>query len=76
MNYDKIRNMSDEELENFMKKVKNRGSKTCYKCGKTTKKVLLVKDIEFSQTRTLIGLCNYCYKDLLKKLEINDIDWY
>ncbi len=75
MNYDKIRSMNDNELQAFLQSFNKRDSHTCLKCGKQAKKVLKIENKESVQTKTLCGLCNECYTDLLEHLGTYDLGW-
>ena len=44
MNYDKIRSMSDKELEIFIEGLKGRSLKRCTKCGAEVRKVIKVEN--------------------------------
>ena len=76
MNYDKIRNMSDEELEKYLRSLKSNSTKKCCRCEKEAKKVIKITDSVFMQTRSLTVLCDECYQKLLDYLKVNDINWY
>lgn len=75
MNYDKIRSMNDNELKAFLQGFNKRDSHTCLKCGKPAKKVLKIENKESVQTKTLCGLCNECYTNLLEYLGTYDLGW-
>ena len=73
---DKIRNMTDEELARYLKRLSNnRGDRTCSKCGKTANFVVKIENTEAFQTKKLCGLCDKCYQELLNYLELYDIIW-
>lgn len=73
MNYDKIRQMSDKELKDFLSKIANRNTDTCSKCGKTYDKI--IKITNGKSTKMLCGICDKCYKELLEFLDTEDIVW-
>lgn len=75
MNYDKIRSMSDKELEIFIQGLKGRNLKVCTKCGKEVNKILKIENKDSVQTKSLCGLCNECYNWLLETLEMFDLGW-
>lgn len=76
MDLSKIRNMSDEELELYIKSLADRNKRTCIKCGKPNVKYTInVQNKKMQQQKKLCSLCDSCYSDLLHNLEINDIIW-
>lgn len=74
MKYDEIRNMSDEELAKYLKSLSNRNCKKCI-CGKPAEKVIRVENLEWMQTKQLCGLCDSCYHNMLRQLDVYDINW-
>lgn len=75
MDYDKIRNMTNEELKKFLDNIKNRSTKNCIKCDKLSTKFVKIENDDTLQTRKLCGLCNEHYEELLQYLNVQDIDW-
>lgn len=75
MDYDKIRSMSDEELNIFIEGLKGRSLKRCTKCGAEVRKVLKIENKDSVQTKALCGLCNGCYTEILEYLELFDLGW-
>ena len=73
--YNKIRNMTDEDLKIFLEGVKGRNVNICTRCGKTAKKVVKIYNKESIQMKSLCGLCNECYSSLLEHLELFDFVW-
>lgn len=76
MNLDKIRNMSDRELENYLKSLTSKRGNDCVKCGKTNSNyVLNIQNKKKIQQKKLCNLCDTCYTDLLDYLGTCDIIW-
>ena len=75
INLEKIRNMDDEQLSNYLKSLTNKNKNYCVKCGKTGEFTLFVKNIKEYQQKKLCSLCKNCYNELLKQLEMDDIIW-
>ena len=75
MNYDKIRNMNDNELKTFLQGYSKRDTHTCLYCGKETTKVIKIENKESLQTKALCGLCNECYEKFLEDLGTYDLGW-
>lgn len=75
MNYDKIRSMNDNELRAFLQGYSKRNRNVCLKCGKPSKRVIKIENKEAIQMKTLCGLCNECYTDLLEYLGTYDLGW-
>lgn len=72
----KIRNMSDEDLERYLRSLSNKNKKDCYVCGKTrTNYDIYIKNCSEFQQKKLCSLCDEHYVELLNHLKINDIDW-
>lgn len=78
MDLEKVRNMSDEELTNYLNYLQSKSSKNCAKCYKkeTGYSIYIRKDGNITQTRKLCNICEDCYKKLLNDLSVRDIDWY
>lgn len=73
---DKIRNMSDIELENYLKNLANKTSSNCLKCGRTNcNYTISVRNKERLQSKKLCSLCGSCYSKFLRELNISDIMW-
>lgn len=76
MDLNKIRNMSDEDLELYLKSLSNRKTNSCFKCGKTNANYTVnILNKKKAQQKKLCSLCNDCYSDLLDDLSISDILW-
>lgn len=75
MDYDKIRSMSDGELDIFIEGLKGRSLKKCTRCGKEARKVIKIENKDSVQTKALCGLCNGCYAEILEHLELFDLGW-
>lgn len=76
MNIDKIKNMTDEELETFLQRITFKKNNNCIKCGSIdTAKVIKIENKDLFQTKKLCNICDKCYKELLEYLNTPDIDW-
>lgn len=82
MNLERIRNMNDKELRNFMNEISHRNNIFCSKCGniinhKNKKNISVgIYDKKLGQkTKKLCSLCNDCYVELLDYLAISDVEW-
>lgn len=76
MKLDKIRNMNDTELRDFLTEIQQRKMPVCAKCGDLINKDKRVISITKNYAvRKLCTLCLECYVDLLDYLGISDIDW-
>lgn len=75
MNYDKIRNMNDNELKAFLQGYNKRDSHTCLYCGEVSTKVIKIENKETMQMKALCGLCNKCYEKFLDDLGTYDLGW-
>jgi transposase-like protein len=75
MDLEKIRKMSNEELEKYLKSLTNKNI-TCAKCGKNNPNYTInIKNKEIYQQKKLCHLCNKCYNELLDYLGVCDILW-
>ncbi len=73
---EKIRKMSDEELIEYLNKLRSGKSNNCIKCNSPKSNyVIYVKNLKKCQQRKLCCLCKECYDDLLNHLKTIDIDW-
>lgn len=75
MDLNKIRNMNDEELKNFLKGLANKRNSFCIKCGKNGSYTINIQNKRKMQQKKLCSLCSDCYTDLLSYLGTNDIMW-
>ena len=76
MDLDKIRQMDDAKLAEFLRQMSSgRDSKLCVKCKKASKFTIRIENSETLQNKKLCGLCEDCYDDLLNYLGICDIYW-
>ncbi|MEE1282776.1 MAG: hypothetical protein UHK60_11115 [Acutalibacteraceae bacterium] len=75
MNYDRIRNMSDEELKKFLRNISCRDTNNCINCRTKATKVLKVYNLQTEQTKKMIGFCEKCYLEFLQKNDLEDILW-
>ena len=75
MNYDRIRNMNDKELEQFLKSLSNRDTRKCSRCGRKPRYHIKVENISTSQTKRLCSICDDCYLQLIKDMKTVDIIW-
>ena len=71
----KIRNMSDESLYNYIHRLSKRRGNTCLKCGKQANYTLNIQNKKAYQQKKLCVLCEDCYDDLLDYLDCMDIIW-
>jgi len=71
----KIRNMSDDELYNYLHSLTKRGNNTCIKCGKKANYVMNIQNKKKLQQKKLCMLCDNCYSELLEYLGCLDIMW-
>lgn len=71
-----IRNMSDEDLEKYLKGLTKRNNTNCVKCGKISGNYTVnIQNKKKIQQKKLCSLCNDCYVDLLEYLGLCDIIW-
>ena len=76
MELNKIRNMNDKELENYLKTLSNRKKSICYKCGKLNANYTInVQNKKKLQQKKLCSFCDSCYGNLINDIGINDILW-
>lgn len=75
MDYNKIRNMNDEELAQFLRDISNRDTTKCSKCGSIPKYVVKIENTETIQTKKLCAICDDCYKQLVIHLNAFEIVW-
>ena len=80
MDLDKIRNMSDKDLKEFLSNIKSKNH--CDKCGniidKKDRKVINVTVYDRysgQKSKKLCCLCDNCYSDMLDHLSVCDVDW-
>lgn len=74
-NFDKIRSMSDEELEAYMRKLLMKKNTNCSVCGEESVKTVLIKNEVTFQTKTLCRLCDKDYERLLEFLDTVPLKW-
>ena len=75
MDLEKIRRMSDEELESYLKTISNKKS-VCIKCGQARPNYTInISNKKKIQQKKLCSLCSDCYVDLLDYLGACDIIW-
>ena len=76
MDFDSIRKMNDEELSKYLRTISNkRGDSVCLKCDKKAVFFIKIENSNTFQTKKLCGLCEDCYKKMLKDLGAYDIIW-
>lgn len=75
MNLDRIRNMSDEDLQAYLKSLGDRKSSNCIKCGNSADYVINVQNKKHFQQKKLCSLCTECYSSMLDQLGVSDIIW-
>lgn len=74
--YDDIRNMSDEELQQYLSKnYIKRNKKGCWKCSKKAVYMVKIENKDTFQTKKVCGLCEEHYRVLLKHLKVHKVDW-
>lgn len=76
MDLNKIRNMSDSELENYLKSLTKRNNTNCAKCEKINANYTIdIQNKKKKQQKKLCNLCGDCYTNLLDYLGVCDILW-
>jgi len=74
MDFDKVKNMSKSEFEQFIFGLQKTKQKFCIRCGNfTTDKITISVSKNGYNTRKLCNLCQNCYSDMLDYLAISDI---
>lgn len=74
---EKIRNMSDESLKNYLIYLQNKNVSTCAKCYQPNAEyvVLIRQTGKYVSTRKACCLCENCYVKLMNYLELPLIEW-
>ena len=75
MDLNRIRNLNDEELTNYLKLLSNRNNSNCIVCSKTGTYTVNIQNKKKAQQKKLCSLCSNCYKELLNYLKTEDILW-
>lgn len=76
MDLNKIRNMSDIELENYLRNLTKRNNTNCVKCDKGSSNYTInIQNKRALQQKKLCNLCDECYTELLDYLGTTDILW-
>ena len=75
MDLKRIRNMSDDELERYLKSLADKKSNNCLKCEKPYSNYTMNIQNKKKQQKKLCNLCENCYTDLLDYLGTCDIIW-
>lgn len=76
MDIKSIREMTDEQLENFLKSITIKAQKNCCICGLKSTKIIKINDKEKFQTKKLCSICDNCYKNMIDNyLKVSDIEW-
>ena len=76
MDLKRIRNMSDDELERYLKSLADKKSNNCLKCEKPNSNYTMnIQNKKKQQQKKLCNLCENCYTDLLDYLGTVDIIW-
>lgn len=76
MDLKRIRNMSDDELERYLKSLADKKSNNCLKCEKPNSNYTMnIQNKKKQQQKKLCNLCEKCYSDLLSYLDTVDIIW-
>jgi hypothetical protein len=72
----KLREMTDEELTNYLKLISGRAGTNCVKCGRPNSNYTInIQNKKKSQQKKLCSLCESCYTDLLDYLGTCEIIW-
>lgn len=75
MNIDRIRNMSDDKLERYLRSL-SKGNNVCFKCGSEKGNYTInIQNKKKIQQKKLCCLCENCYASVLDYLGANDILW-
>ena len=74
-NLDKIRSMSDEELEAYMRKLLLTKHTNCIVCGYYSTKTVYIRNELTFQTKKLCKICDKDYERLLEFLNAVPIKW-
>ena len=74
-NFDKIRSMSDEELEAYMRKLLIKKHTNCSVCGGDSTKTVYIKNELTFQTKKLCKICDKDYERLLEFLNTVPLKW-
>lgn len=74
-NFDKIRNMSDDELEAYMRKLLKKKYTNCSICGEESTKTVFIKNEITFQTKKLCRVCDKHYEGLLDFLNTVPVKW-
>lgn len=76
MKIDKIRQMTDEELKEYLKNLTSKRKDMCIKCGETeVRYAVYIQNRDRLQQRKLCNICDKCYEELLDYLETEDVIW-
>lgn len=76
MDLNKIRNMSDKELESYLRGLTSKKTCNCIKCDKPNSNYTInVQNKKKGQQKKLCNLCETCYGGLLDYLDTVDIIW-
>ena len=69
MDLDKIRNMSDIELQTYLRTLSDKKKTVCFKCGeKNANYTVNIQNRKKIQQKKLCSLCDNCYIDFLGKI--------
>lgn len=74
----KVREMNDEELYNYLAHIKNENKQSCAKCyNPVSGYEIFIKHNNkgYVSTRKLCNLCEKCYDKLIEYLNVEPIDW-
>jgi hypothetical protein len=71
-----LRQMTDEQLTEYLKSLSGRASGNCVKCGRTNANYTVnIQNKKKTQQKKLCNLCESCYTDLLEYLGTCNIIW-
>lgn len=75
MDLQRIRNMNDEDLKEYLNFISNRNTTRCSVCSQGATKVVKIENKETYQMKKLCGICDDCYMKLVKQLNTTEIEW-
>ena len=76
MKLNEIRNMSDEELKNYLNNLSGNKLHSCPKCGSlVTRKSVIIYNKDLLSQKKLCYICDKCYLELLNFLNVSDVFW-
>lgn len=77
INLNKIREMSDENLLNYISYLKSKKGNICSKCYKPDAEytIFIKQNMEFPSNRKLCCICSDCYNKMVEDLDTEPIEW-